>query len=470
MRLSFSNQCNSVKSAGDRRSSNFLSSLAFIGVAALLWLNPVRAQEHSPSTAAPAAGTAAGQEAPAAAPHGEAGGATTPGATAPAAGGEHSAPAGESHAAPAADGHGAASDGHAAAGSSEAHGGAHGEGHKEEGISIHLPTWITGLLNVVYHAGPASVSASGVKGVDDPKSLIGKTVSFKYKDPHGHGDGVDVKATIASIGGAKSTDGVMTVQTDADGQSITLINPEVKYELQSMFPEALIISLMTMIGILLVAAALSKNPTRIPSRKQAFAEVIYTALDSFVAGLIPHNHQKYVPLVGAAFIYILVMNLAGLIPGWYSPTANINVTAGMALVVVVYTQIEGIKAHGFGGYLKHFIGEPWWLGPLNFPIHAIGELAKILSLSIRLFGNIFGEDVVILILIGLAGMFTGGFFPAQAPMYLLAMFTSFVQAMVFSILTCVYIVLMTSHEEGHEEHHDDHGHDHGHGHGHAHAH
>jgi F-type H+-transporting ATPase subunit a len=105
----------------------------------------------------------------------------------------------------------------------------------------------------------------------------------------------------------------------------------------------------------------------------------------------------------------------------------------------------------------HFVGDPWWLGPLNFPIHVVGEVAKLLSLTIRLFGNIFGEDVVIVILIFLAGMFTKGLIPFQAPMYLLAIFTSFVQAMVFSILTCVYIALMTTHEEGHG--HAEHGHD-----------
>jgi F-type H+-transporting ATPase subunit a len=188
-------------------------------------------------------------------------------------------------------------------------------------------------------------------------------------------------------------------------------------------------------------------------------ELVYTYLDNFVHGLIGDHYKRYVPLVGTIFIYILIMNLAGLIPGWASPTANINVPAGLAIVVVLYVQFEGIRVNGLKGYLMHFVGDPWWLGPLNFPIHAIGEVARVLSLTIRLFGNIFGEDVVIVILIALAGMFTKGLAPVQAPMYLLAMFTSFVQAMVFSILTCVYIALMTTH--------DDHGHGHGeHGHGH----
>jgi F-type H+-transporting ATPase subunit a len=192
----------------------------------------------------------------------------------------------------------------------------------------------------------------------------------------------------------------------------------------------------------------------------------YSQLDTFVRDLIGPTYKKYVPLIGTAFLYIFFMNAAGLIPGWMSPTSNINITAGLALVVEVYTQIEGIRVNGVVGYLKHFMGEPWWLFWLNFPIHVIGELAKLLSLTIRLFGNIFGEDVVIVILIALSPSIV----PLPAPMYFFGIFTSLVQALVFSILTSVYIALMTVHDEGHGEHgHEDHGHGHG-GHEHAHAH
>jgi F-type H+-transporting ATPase subunit a len=107
-----------------------------------------------------------------------------------------------------------------------------------------------------------------------------------------------------------------------------------------------------------------------------------------------------------------------------------------------------------GGYLRHFAGEPAWLAPLNFPIHVIGELARPLSLAIRLFGNIFGEDFVLAILI-----FLMGFVPVQALIFPLAVFTSFVQALVFAILTSVYIATMTVHEDHGHEH--DHAHEHG---------
>jgi F-type H+-transporting ATPase subunit a len=233
----------------------------------------------------------------------------------------------------------------------------------------------------------------------------------------------------------------------------------VTFALQQMFPEHLVVSLLTALCIGIAALLLTRDLKRIPDRKQAAVELIYSALDNFVANLIGPTYKRYMPLVGTAFIYILVMNLAGLIPGWVSPTANLNVTAGLALVVVVFVQYEGIRVNGLKGYLMHFVGEPLWLAPLNFPLHLIGEAARLLSLSIRLFGNIFGEDVVIVILIAL-----GGLVPTSAPMYFFAVFTSFVQAMVFSILMCVYIALMTVHEDHGHQH--EHGHDEGHGHAH----
>jgi F-type H+-transporting ATPase subunit a len=228
------------------------------------------------------------------------------------------------------------------------------------------------------------------------------------------------------------------------------------------FPDAVLIGIITAIILGLVAFLATRNLQRIPSKGQAFLELIVGSLENFVVGLIGPEGRKYLPIVGTLFIYILVMNLSGLIPGWKSPTANINVTVALAVTVFLYVQYQGIRANGLLGYLKHFAGEPLWLAPLNFPIHVIGELARPLSLSIRLFGNIFGEDMVIIILLGLGLGVLGGFpLPVQVPMYFFGVFTSFVQAMVFSILTCVYIAGATVHEDhgGHDigEHAEPHG-------------
>jgi F-type H+-transporting ATPase subunit a len=123
----------------------------------------------------------------------------------------------------------------------------------------------------------------------------------------------------------------------------------------------------------------------------------------------------------------------GLIPGFFSPTANINTTLACALIAFITTHIIGIKAHGLK-YIKHFLGPIWWMAPLMLPIEIIGHLSRILSLTLRLFGNIMGEDLVLAILLMLAGMFL-----APLPMMFLAIFTSFVQAFIFSLLTMLYI-------------------------------
>jgi F-type H+-transporting ATPase subunit a len=459
--------------------ARFVVAVALGSLAAACWLLPVRAQEHAPPPPPPP--SAADEHAPPAAggqkppPHAapRSGGEAAPGGHAAPGGSSQNPETGSSHEGPAEhgpggthgpeggtheagtpkDGHGQGAEGHGAEGG-------HGEKHEEE-FSIHLPTWIYGALKRIWYSGPANLSADGVIGAS-PAEIKGKRAEgFVY---HAHGGGeFRVNPTLVSVGeSTKASPGEKTETVMVNGRQVTLINPKVTFVLEGMFPEALVISLLTALAVFLLGFLLTRNMKLVPDRKQTVVEMIYGALDNFVHQLIGPTYKKYVPLVATAFLYILIMNLSGLIPGWTSPTGNVNVTAGLALVVVVYVQIEGIRANGFLGYLKHFMGEPLWLAPLNFPLHIIGEFARLLSLTIRLFGNIFGEDVVIVILIALAIQFTRGWVPAQAPMYLMAIFTSFVQAMVFSILTCVYIALMTTHED-HGEHHGEHGHgdDHG---------
>lgn len=212
------------------------------------------------------------------------------------------------------------------------------------------------------------------------------------------------------------------------------------------YAEALTGSLLTAGVLVVVAILLTRNLKMIPSRTQVVLEFIVQGLDGLTAGLIGPTSRKYLPLVGTLFIYIFLMNLSGLIPGGISPTSSATVTAGLAVSVFLYVQYLGIRENGIGGYLKHFAGEPWWLAPLNFPIHVIGELARPVSLTLRLFGNIFGEDLAIAILMTLSL----AFYPIQFAVTALAVFTSFVQALVFCMLTCVYIASATVHE--HDEH------------------
>lgn len=207
--------------------------------------------------------------------------------------------------------------------------------------------------------------------------------------------------------------------------------------------------------VIVVLAAFSVLATRrlatIPSsRLQNLVELVVSSLNDFVVGIIGPKGEKYTPFVGTLFIYILAMNLLGLVPGFKAPTSGLSITIGLAIVVFVVYNVAGVREVGVGPYLKHLAGEPIWLAWLMLPIHIIGELARPLSLSVRLFGNIFGEETVLMILAGMTYVIIPYVvaIPTQFPIMLFDVFIAFVQALVFSMLTAIYIsVAITGHEE-----------------------
>jgi F-type H+-transporting ATPase subunit a len=211
-------------------------------------------------------------------------------------------------------------------------------------------------------------------------------------------------------------------------------------------------------GIIIGFAHLAtRKKELIPNKLQNLVEMILEGLNNFIVGILGEHGKKYAPFIGTLFIYIVCMNLFGLFPLMKSSTSSINTTAGLALVVFIYVQYIGIKELGIIGYLDHLAGKPRnivtiILVPLMLPLHIITELIKPVSLSLRLFGNITGEDVLIAIFLGL-GIMVLGFIkspigiPLHFPFLLLAMLTSFVQAVVFSLLSTVYILMMLPHHE-----------------------
>ncbi len=224
-----------------------------------------------------------------------------------------------------------------------------------------------------------------------------------------------------------------------------------------LIPNAYFIVLV--IALLFILATRKIN--RLPQGKgQTLLELFVGGLIDFFGGILGEHGKKYVPFVGSFFIFILFLNYLGLIPGFQSPTADLNTTLALGISAVIGVHIIAIKENGLVGYLKHFIGDPPWLGPLMFPLHIIGEIARAGSLAIRLFGNIFGEESVIinLTLLGLAIPAIAGlipWMPVQVPMLFFGLFGGFLQALVFSILTSIYIVTFLEHDEEHgaEAHH-----------------
>ncbi len=190
---------------------------------------------------------------------------------------------------------------------------------------------------------------------------------------------------------------------------------------------------------------------RIPEGKgQTLLELFVGGIIDFFGGILGEHGKKYVPFVGSYFIFILTLNYLGLIPGFQSPTADLNTTLALGITAVLGVQIIAIKENGIGGYLKHLIGEPPWLGVLMFPLEVIAQLSRAGSLAIRLFGNIFGEESVIIELtkLGLGLLILGWipFLPVQVPMLFFGLFGGFLQAFVFTILTSIYIVLFVEHD------------------------
>ena len=188
--------------------------------------------------------------------------------------------------------------------------------------------------------------------------------------------------------------------------------------------------------VMAVLALLSVLATRrmniLPGGVQNVMEVVIEGFDNLLVETMGPEGRKFFPLIATLGLYILTSNLLGLIPGFESPTANLNTTASMALVVFVMTHVVGIRMHGFK-YVKHFLGPIWWLAPLMVVLELISHFARIISLSVRLFGNIMGEDKVLAVVVLLVP------FLVPLPVFVLMIFTSFIQTIVFMLLAMMYI-------------------------------
>jgi len=201
-----------------------------------------------------------------------------------------------------------------------------------------------------------------------------------------------------------------------------------------------VIYMWVVMAILIILSAIAaKTVTLVPSKGQNFFEIVISGLEEFAVTITGEEGRWLFPLIGTIFIFIATSNLIGLVPGFLPPTASINTTLGCAVVVVVFTHIIGVKYHG-AKYIKHFLGPVWWMIPIILPIEIIGHLARILSLSFRLFGNMMGHELVLAILFGLAGLFF-----APLPIMALGIFVALVQAFVFFLLSVMYFTAAMEH-------------------------
>lgn len=211
---------------------------------------------------------------------------------------------------------------------------------------------------------------------------------------------------------------------------------------EAWIPDAAIMTLLLLlvIAILFPLAARGFNRDR-PSKVQSFLEMTVSFLRGLVEETVGHGAQKYLTIVGGLFLFIAMGNLFGLFFFLQPPTGSLSTTVALAVVSFVYFNWQGIKEHGVGGYLKHFMGPLLLIAPLFFVIEIIGTFARILSLSLRLFMNIFGEHTTTNVFASLVPVVV------PWPMMALGIFTALLQAYVFALLTAVYVSGATAHEE-----------------------
>ncbi len=205
---------------------------------------------------------------------------------------------------------------------------------------------------------------------------------------------------------------------------------------------------LTSLITLLVCAWAAAPRARVPGRLQAGMELMLDGLRTIFLGAMGPGGERHLPLVFGLFFYILFCNMLELIPGFRAATANPSTTIGLGIIVFFYTQYVGITSKGLKEYLKHFVGPLLVLAPLFIVIEILGEFIKPFSLGMRLFGNIYAEDVMNDLAAG--AIHIGPLnFPLQIIVYPLQIFTGVIQAFIFAMLTCAYIGIMaeTHHSE-----------------------
>ncbi len=198
-------------------------------------------------------------------------------------------------------------------------------------------------------------------------------------------------------------------------------------------PDHVTMTWLMMAVVLTFSYILGKSLKKFPTKTQFIFESLTSFIVYTLEDAMGDYGRKFFPLIGGLAVFILIGNLMGLIPGFAQPTANLNTTLALAIISFLVYNYEGIKKHGIVNYLKHFAGPIPLMAPLMFPIEVISHLSRILSLSFRLFGNMYGDEMVVLVLMILVPFLV----PVAGEFVVFA--NSFLQAFIFCILTVVYI-------------------------------
>jgi F-type H+-transporting ATPase subunit a len=203
------------------------------------------------------------------------------------------------------------------------------------------------------------------------------------------------------------------------------------------FALELLVALILIVFFIIVRLTLSVEN---PNPAQQVAEMVHEAIGNQSDQIIGHGYERYQAYVTCIFLFILLNNLIGAIPGIPAPTTSPAIPLGLAVLTFIYYNFHGIRTQGPIGYLKHFAGPVWWMAWLIFPIELVSDLARVMSLTIRLYANMFASDLVTLVFFSLV--------PVAIPAIFLGLHVavSVIQAFVFMLLTMIYLSLATAHE------------------------
>lgn len=180
-----------------------------------------------------------------------------------------------------------------------------------------------------------------------------------------------------------------------------------------------------------------------PGTAQHLAEMLHEFVDGQAQSVMGHGQERFLPVITCLLIFILCCNCFGLLPHIETPTSNPVVPLGLAIFTFVYYNLNGLRAQGLIGYIKHFMGPAWWLAPLMFPIEIISHLARMLSLTVRLYANMLASDLITLIFFSMI--------PPLLPIVGLGLhaFVALIQAYIFMLLATIYLAEATAHAEQH---------------------
>lgn len=221
-----------------------------------------------------------------------------------------------------------------------------------------------------------------------------------------------------------------------------LVYADINHHNVHMFYSTFVVIVIALLTLPVYLKLRNTEARLVPEAKGSLTNLFEVATEqllSLVEGIAGKSAPRYLPIIGSLFIYIFFSNMLSVIPGFLPPTDNINTNLACGLTVFVYYNYVGFKEHGFG-YIKHFMGPIVWLAPLMLVIELIGHFVRPISLSLRLFGNITGDHLVL-------GIFSN-LVPLLIPVIFLGLgvFVAFIQAFVFSLLSLIYVGLATEHD------------------------